>query len=171
MNLADAIRKASQPPSGSTADTPADSTPPAPAANTPTEAHTTEHDVPSTPTFSLKPPIAGASEVVAPADPSPIVGAGGGSVVRLELFLSPEQVHQMLRGIFHGAHSVMTLREAAQYLRVNAKSLLDLASSGEIPAFLVDGAWKFPRHAVDEWITLQTITEQPSTEGEERNVA
>jgi excisionase family DNA binding protein len=141
-------------------------TPPPTPPTPPTPTAQEDHHSPTTPEVSLKPPIAGASEVVAPADPSAVVNAGGGSVVRLELFLSPEQVHQMLRGIFHGAHSVMTLREAAQYLRVNAKSLLDLASAGEIPAFMVDGAWKFPRHAIDEWITLQTITDHPSTEGE-----
>jgi excisionase family DNA binding protein len=169
MNLADAIRKASQQtgnelaPNGQTV-------PPSPTAQF-DAPKTAETHGPSAPNVSLRPPIAGTSEVVNPADPSPIVNAGGGSVVRLELFLSPEQVHQMLRGIFQGSHSVMTLREAAQYLRVHTKSLIEIAESGELPAFMVDGAWKFPRHAIDEWITLQTLKETTANESEERDVA
>jgi excisionase family DNA binding protein len=112
-------------------------------------------------------------EIVDPVPVSTAVTSSGGSVVRLELFLNPEQMHQLLRGILHGAHSVMTLREAAQYLRMTHQTLTDMATAGEIPAFLVDGQWKFPRNAVDEWITLQTLSAQQNEENnqEEGNVA
>ncbi|HWP31255.1 MAG TPA: helix-turn-helix domain-containing protein [Fimbriimonadales bacterium] len=92
-----------------------------------------------------------------PEPVTPVVANSGGSVVRLELFLSPEQMHMMLRGILQGAHTVMTLREAAQHLRIPSQTLLHLAESGEIPAFMIDGQWRFARYAVDEWITLQTL--------------
>lgn len=114
---------------------------------------------------------------------TPVVANSGGSVVRLELFLSPEQMHMMLRGILHGAHTVMTLRETAQHLRIPSQTLLHLAESGEIPAFMIDGQWRFARHAVDEWITLQTLhgkselthrsggSEMGSTDKEDTNAA
>lgn len=156
MNLADAIRRASQQSGGK----PVEPTPnPFIANQAETQPGTTTDTNHSHIGVSLRPPVAGASEVHEPNEPSPVVSAGGGSVVRLELFLSPDQVHQMLRGVFQGAHSVMTLREASQYLRASAKSLISLAESGEIPAFMVEDTWKFPRHALDEWIMLQTLKE------------
>lgn len=111
--------------------------------------------------------IPGTSEVREPHEINSAVVSGAGTVVRLELFLSPEQMHQMLRGILQGAHTVMTLREAAQHLRTNASSLVQLAESGEIPAFMVDGQWKFPRQGVDEWITLQTLSARLSNTSQE----
>lgn len=141
MNLVDAIRKAS-----------------AQAAAEEQEAGT---QVSKT---SPSPALAEAQE---PHEVSPAVIGGGGSVVRLELFLSPEQMHQMLRGILAGAHSVMTLREAARHLRTNIHSVVALAESGEIPAFMVDGDWKFPRQGLEEWMTVQSL----KTREEQQNVA
>jgi excisionase family DNA binding protein len=102
-------------------------------------------------------PIAGISPENQPNEINPIVTSSGGSVIRLELFLTPEQTHQMLRGIFQGSHTVMTLREASQYLRVSGDTLIEMAQSGEIPAFMMDNRWKFPKQGIDEWITLQTM--------------
>lgn len=141
MNLVDAIRKAS-----------------AQAAA----------EVPQTEQYPQRPmPAPQTPESNQPNDVSPAVTGGGGSVVRLELFLSPEQMHQMLRGILAGAHSVMTLREAARHLRTSIHSVVALAETGEIPAFMVDGDWKFPRQGVEEWMTLQSL----KTREEQRNVA
>lgn len=117
------------------------------------------------------PPVAGAGKYSDPEEPSPAVISSGGSIVRLELFLSPEQMHQMLRGILQGAHTVMTTREAAQHLRVKQATLVEMAERGDIPAFMVEGQWKFPRHAVDEWIALQTLTVQASDEKEDADAA
>jgi excisionase family DNA binding protein len=117
------------------------------------------------------PPIPGAGEVREPTEVSPAVIGGGGSVVRLELFLSPEQMHMMLRGILQGAHTVMTLREAAQHFRTSAQSLIAMAESGELPAFMVDGQWKFPRQGLEEWMTLQTLRSRTGLTQEESNAA
>ncbi|MCH8274134.1 MAG: helix-turn-helix domain-containing protein [Armatimonadetes bacterium] len=117
------------------------------------------------------PPITGTGKYSDPEEPNPAVTSGAGSVVRLELFLSPEQMHQMLRGILQGAHTVMTTREAAQHVRVKQATLVEMAERGEIPAFMVEGQWKFPRHAVDEWIALQTLTVQASDKKEDADAA
>jgi excisionase family DNA binding protein len=89
-----------------------------------------------------------------PAQPSPAVA--GGSVVRLELFLSPEQLSGLFRAVVGVQHTVMTLREAANYLRVPAGSLEQMAQDGQVPAFLIDGKWRFQRSGLDEWLSMRS---------------
>lgn len=149
MNLVDAIRQATKRTEDS-APVPGSSPAAAVSAN-PAEG------APMNTTQQIDIPVAGVSPVQTPNPIDPAVAAASGSLVRLELFLSPEQMHQMLRGILQGAHSVMTLREAAQHLRVNQKTLITMAESGEIPGFMVQGEWKFSRQAIDEWITIQGL--------------
>lgn len=152
MNLVDAIRAASKNPNEAAP----------PAVEVKTVVNKSETNTTQLPSET----IPGASDVYEPQSVSPAVINSAGSVVRLELFLSPEQMHQMLRGILQGAHTVMTLRETTQHLRINANSLTELAQAGEIPAFMVDGQWKFPRQAVDEWITLKTLQTRSNEEKE-----
>ena len=85
-----------------------------------------------------------------------------GTVVRLELFLNPEQLGNLFRAVSATQHSMMTLREAATYLRVNSGVLEQMAQDGEIPAFNIDGRWRFPKHSVDEWLTLQAFAKENS---------
>lgn len=89
-----------------------------------------------------------------PEPPAPPVA--GGSVVRLELFLAPEQLNSLFRSVVATQHSVMTLREAATFLRIAPHLLEDMAEKREIPAFQIDGKWRFPRAGVDEWLTLRS---------------
>ncbi|HVL39006.1 MAG TPA: helix-turn-helix domain-containing protein [Fimbriimonadaceae bacterium] len=89
-----------------------------------------------------------------PEPPSP---PGSGGVVRMELFLAPEQLSGLFRAIVGTQHSVMTSREAAAYLRINQGALEQMAAEGKIPAFVVDGRWRFPKSGIDEWLTLQTF--------------
>ena len=85
-----------------------------------------------------------------------------GTVVRLELFLTPEQISSLFRAVVASQHSVMTLREAANHLRIPSQSLEELAKTGEVPAFLVDGRWRFPRAGLDEWLNMQTAKKEAS---------
>lgn len=89
-----------------------------------------------------------------------------GNAVRLELFLSGEQMSAMLKAIMAGQHSVLTLREAASYLRVTPSTLEKWAEEGEVPAVDIDGRWRFPKTNLDEWLAYKAS----STE-EEKNVA
>ena len=91
---------------------------------------------------------------------APTVPGTPGSVVRLELFLTPEQLSGLFRAVVANQHSVMTLREAASYLRVSASRLEEMAQEGDIPAFLIDGKWRFPRNSVDEWLTMQPFRKE-----------
>lgn len=90
-----------------------------------------------------------------PAPPNPNVS---GSVVRLELFLSAEQLGGMFRAIMAGQHTVLTVREAASYLRITTGALEKLAEDGEVPAVQIDGRWRFPKSSLDDWLLAQTIT-------------
>ena len=159
MNLADAIRQASK-----RFQTAAMSASASPLSSSPQQQEVPAMDEPTT-----SPSLAGPQEAY-PQPPDPVIASSGGAVVRLEIFLSPEQMYQMLKGIIHGAHTVMTVREAAQHLRVKQKTILEMAEKGEIPAFCVDGEWKFPRHALDEWIATRTLmTETSPNQGKEKN--
>jgi excisionase family DNA binding protein len=142
MNFADAIRKVSVDPQTSQAlglESPVrPSGPVAPASVSvpaPAESVTTDgHDVPSA--------------------PNPAVHSG--NVVRLELFLSAEQMGGLFRAIMAGQHTVMTAREAASYLRLSKERLMKLAEEGEIPGVVIDGRWRFPKPNLDDWLTMHS---------------
>jgi len=86
---------------------------------------------------------------------APAAQVFGGNVVRLELFLTPEQLNALFRVAIANHHSMMTLREAAAYLRVHANALERMAESGQIPALQIDGKWRFLKASIDEWVALQ----------------
>jgi len=96
-----------------------------------------------------------------PLHPSPQVY--GGNVVRLELFLAPEQLNALFRAAVAHHHSMMTLREAAAYLRVHTATLETMAQEGKIPALLVDGKWRFLKSSIDEWVSLQRYRPEERT--------
>lgn len=170
MHLIDAIRMAAQQSREPKQDA---AEQPAPEAVV-SEAQPTQQEVSMSPSQSKPAPPPQAAlgiETEAPRPVDPAVTANAGSVVRLELFLSPEQMHQLLRSILQGAHSVMTLREASQFLRIKNDTLVRMAEDGQIPAFLVDGRWKFPRQAVEEWVTLQAVSRKSNDSEVEKDVA
>jgi excisionase family DNA binding protein len=47
---------------------------------------------------------------------------------------------------------LLTVAEAARYLRLNPRSVYLLAQRGAVPASRVTGKWLFPVHLLDEWI-------------------
>jgi excisionase family DNA binding protein len=49
----------------------------------------------------------------------------------------------------------MTVREVANYLNVDEKTVYRLAQKGELPGFKVAGTWRFKREDIDQWIEDQ----------------
>jgi excisionase family DNA binding protein len=49
----------------------------------------------------------------------------------------------------------MTVREVANYLNVDEKTVYRLAQKGELPGFKVAGTWRFKREDIDQWIEKQ----------------
>lgn len=48
--------------------------------------------------------------------------------------------------------SLMSIKEAADYLRVSSTTVYKLAQNGAIPATKVGGSWRFSRGLLDDWI-------------------
>jgi len=49
---------------------------------------------------------------------------------------------------------IMTIGEAAGYLRISLSSLYKLAQEGRIPCQKVGRHWRFRREAIDRWLEL-----------------
>ncbi|MEA2552505.1 MAG: hypothetical protein QOJ65_681 [Fimbriimonadaceae bacterium] len=80
--------------------------------------------------------------------------------VKFELMLTPEQLSALFRGVVTAEHTVMTLPEAAKHLRIAGRELEEMAKLGQIPAFLINGKWRFSRNSVDEWLTQQSFRKE-----------
>ena len=53
------------------------------------------------------------------------------------------------------ANSVMTVKEVADYLRVNQRTVYRLAVDKKLPGFKVGTTWRFKRADIDRWIDAQ----------------
>ncbi|MHB8637254.1 MAG: helix-turn-helix domain-containing protein [Fimbriimonadaceae bacterium] len=134
MNLADAIRQAAQ--------------------------HSGETPIPQ-PAHQADPVLQAQQEislVCLPVNPTSD-NIATSNVVRLELVLNPEQLSALLRAIVAGQHSVMTLREAAAYLRLPSTAVDQMATDGKLPALSIDGKWRFTHAALDEWMNSRQSEE------------
>jgi excisionase family DNA binding protein len=49
----------------------------------------------------------------------------------------------------------LTVRQVAEYLNVNEKTVYRLAQRGELPGFKVAGTWRFKRIDIDRWIDCE----------------
>src|SRR5262245_56889648 len=62
----------------------------------------------------------------------------------------------------NGAYSCMpellTIDEAAAYLRLSQRKLYDLVAGGAVPCTKVTGRWLFPRGALDRWVMAGLVT-------------
>jgi excisionase family DNA binding protein len=48
-----------------------------------------------------------------------------------------------------------TVRQVAEYLSVNERTVYRMAERGELPAFKVGDAWRFRREDIEAWIEGQ----------------
>tara|TARA_R110002020_G_scaffold399876_1_gene609672 strand:+ start:156 stop:344 length:189 start_codon:yes stop_codon:yes gene_type:complete len=51
---------------------------------------------------------------------------------------------------------VLTIKEVAEYLKVNERTIYRLAASNELPGFRVGNALRFKRSDLDTWVLKQT---------------
>jgi len=47
---------------------------------------------------------------------------------------------------------ILTVKEVAEYLRMNQMTIYKMAQKGEIPAFKIASNWRFRREEIDEWL-------------------
>lgn len=50
---------------------------------------------------------------------------------------------------------ILTIKEIAEYLKLNEKTAYRLASEGKLPGFKVGGSWRFKRIDLEKWIEEQ----------------
>ena len=55
---------------------------------------------------------------------------------------------------------IMTIKELAEYLKLNEKTAYRLVSEGEIPGFKVGGSWRFRKSDIETWISEQKNSRQ-----------
>ena len=60
---------------------------------------------------------------------------------------------------------VMTLDEAAEYLRLKPRTIYGLAQTRKIPGAKLGNRWRFSKTALDEWLTGR----QQAANGKEKN--
>lgn len=53
---------------------------------------------------------------------------------------------------------ILTIREVAEYLKLNEKTTYRFVAEGKIPGFKVGGAWRFRMSEIERWIELQEKT-------------
>lgn len=56
---------------------------------------------------------------------------------------------------------VMTLREAADFVRVSEKTLRDMARAGRLPARKVGREWRFLKSAIEDWLANRQPAAEP----------
>jgi len=47
---------------------------------------------------------------------------------------------------------IMTVKEVADYLKVNDRTIYRMAAAEKIPAFKVGASWRFKSSEINEWI-------------------
>lgn len=51
---------------------------------------------------------------------------------------------------------ILTIKEVADFLKVNERTVYRLAAAKKIPAFKVGNAWRFKKIEIDKWIAEQS---------------
>jgi excisionase family DNA binding protein len=101
------------------------------------------------------PPSPEDHELELPISSSSLSSPGApGEAQEVSVHLTEEQL-ESLRNSLATPPEVMTLSEAASYLRVSRNSIIDLVREQNLPATKLAGKWRFKRTAVDHWMELQ----------------
>jgi excisionase family DNA binding protein len=51
--------------------------------------------------------------------------------------------------------NILTLEEAAEYLRLAPTVIAQQASAGNIPGQYIDNNWRFSKNAIDDWLKIR----------------
>ena len=50
---------------------------------------------------------------------------------------------------------ILTVKEVADYLKLNDRTVYRMAAAGQIPAFKIGSSWRFKQAELEEWIVRQ----------------
>ncbi|GHA02228.1 hypothetical protein GCM10008090_09400 [Arenicella chitinivorans] len=69
---------------------------------------------------------------------------------------------------------ILTIKDVADYLKVNERTIYRLAASGELPGFKVGNSWRFKQSELEQYIAAQhnragvcELTKSPSSKSED----
>jgi excisionase family DNA binding protein len=51
---------------------------------------------------------------------------------------------------------IRMIKDVAEYLKVNERTIYRMAAAKKIPAFKVGGSWRFSKSDIDAWIRRQS---------------
>lgn len=51
---------------------------------------------------------------------------------------------------------ILTVKEVAEYLKVNERTVYRMATASKLPAFKVGGSWRFKQAEIERWIKEQS---------------
>uniref|UniRef100_A0A7C4YRB6 DNA-binding protein n=1 Tax=candidate division WOR-3 bacterium TaxID=2052148 RepID=A0A7C4YRB6_UNCW3 len=52
---------------------------------------------------------------------------------------------------------IMTVKQVAEYLQIDERTIYKLARSGLIPSLKIAGQWRFKKDVIDKWISEQSL--------------
>lgn len=58
------------------------------------------------------------------------------------------------------SNDILTIREVAEYLKINEKTAYRLAAEGKLPGFKVGGAWRFRKDEIERLTKGQTTRDE-----------
>ncbi|MDP8292558.1 MAG: helix-turn-helix domain-containing protein [Candidatus Orphnella occulta] len=53
--------------------------------------------------------------------------------------------------------TLLTTKDLAEYLKLNEKTVLKMAQTGQLPAFKIAKQWRFYRSAIDKYLHEQIV--------------
>ena len=59
---------------------------------------------------------------------------------------------------------ILTLKEAAKYLKIGESTVYRLAQKGKLPGRKVGGGWRFSRRKLEAWIAGDDWVDEPPAE-------
>ncbi len=54
-------------------------------------------------------------------------------------------------------NEILTIKEVANYLKVNERTIYRMVNNNELPAFKVRDAWRFKKEDIERWIEKNKI--------------
>lgn len=63
---------------------------------------------------------------------------------------------------------VLTIKDVADYLKVNERTIYRLAASGNLPGFKVGNSWRFKQSELEQYIAAQHNRNTPSQPGSDK---
>lgn len=150
VQLADLLRRAGLQPTAPSEPKPPPAAPPEPF-RPPAEPEREAAAVPEEPEVRISATVQPA-EVSAPLEPREEVAEaaeGEDRVVTIQLSLTARQLAEILA---QRVPEVMTIEQAAAYLRVSPGYLAQLCRANRAPGFKVGRKWRFKKSVLDQWL-------------------